>query len=117
MVKQAYNPTASRLNSDSLLRNRAVDFGPCDPCHSFTPEHIRPILNRGAPSTAHLAVLLLFSWLRRLAFDRSLSLERTVARPPTAIMSNNDNAMARFLFAILQQKCLKDVSSVPRRRW
>ncbi len=25
-------------------------------------------------------------------------------------MANNDNAMARFLFAILQQKCLKDVS-------
>ncbi|KAL2127752.1 hypothetical protein VTI74DRAFT_10233 [Chaetomium olivicolor] len=24
-------------------------------------------------------------------------------------MSNNDNAMARFLFAILQQKCLKDI--------
>lgn len=24
--------------------------------------------------------------------------------------SNTDNAMARFLFAILQQKCLKDVS-------
>lgn len=28
----------------------------------------------------------------------------------TAIMANNDNAMARFLFAILEQKCLKDVS-------
>lgn len=25
-------------------------------------------------------------------------------------MANNDNAMARFLFAILEQKCLKDVS-------
>lgn len=25
--------------------------------------------------------------------------------------SNNDNTMARFLLAILQQKCLKDVST------
>jgi hypothetical protein len=29
---------------------------------------------------------------------------------PIAIMAANDNAMTRFLFAILQQKCLKDVS-------
>ncbi len=29
-------------------------------------------------------------------------------------MANNDNAMARFLFAILQQKCLKDVSEPAR---
>jgi hypothetical protein len=28
----------------------------------------------------------------------------------TATMANNDNVMARFLFAILEQKCLKDVS-------
>lgn len=39
--------------------------------------------------------------------------------PPVALFvkagimsSNNDNAMARFLFAILQQKCLKDVSAL-----
>ena len=28
-------------------------------------------------------------------------------------MSNNDNAMTRFLFAILRQKNLKDVSWAP----
>lgn len=27
MVKQAYNPTASPSNRDSLLHSRAVDFG------------------------------------------------------------------------------------------
>jgi hypothetical protein len=52
--------------------------------------------------------------LCRLAFDRSLSLplSRTDRGSAinTAAMSNNDNVMARFLFAILQQKCLKDVS-------
>lgn len=30
-------------------------------------------------------------------------------------MANNDNVMARFLFAILEQKCLKDVSQGRRR--
>jgi len=32
-------------------------------------------------------------------------------------MSANDNAMTRFLFAILQQKCLKDVSAGVGGHW
>ena len=127
MVKQAYNPPASPLILHTVVTHfstseqwvsAAVILATASP-RSGQALPFKFILSDSSCFTPNLA-LLFRPWLSRWPSTAPPFLSLPPYPSPsrsdrglatnTAAMSNNDNVMARFLFAILQQKCLKDVS-------